>query len=374
MGGVCDESTSECACRVLASRAAGRSPAALAGLLRRVGQVVSRAEAVRAEAIAEAERTDAARQEGFTSTTAWLIAVSGEPAPICRSQIAVADALQVMPETRTALAAGEVSASRVRLLADAQALAPEAFARDEGKLVSEAAVASSQQLPQVLAAWKRATDAAAAEAAAARLHTRRALHLSKGWSDMLHLSGDLDPESGLVVLSAIQALADPANLDPSDTRTPAQCRADALVEICRRYQQPQGETSHPVPQITVTIPWNTLQTGKGVVDTPAGPITAEAGRRLACDATISRIILDPEGTPVEAGRAPRVPPPAMRRALALRDQHCTWPGCDRPAHWCDAHHIIHWANGGKTELANLRLLCPQHHTSAHQDGWRPQRE
>ena len=101
---------------------------------------------------------------------------------------------------------------------------------------------------------------------------------------------------------------------------------------------------------------------------------AESARRLCCDATVSRVLLDPDRVPVEIGRATRVIPPALRRTLDLRDQHCTYPGCDVPARWCDAHHIIHWADGGKTCLSNLRLLCSRHHSAAHQKDWHPQRE
>jgi len=181
---------------------------------------------------------------------------------------------------------------------------------------------------------------------------------------MLRLNGELDPESGLIVQDAIRSLAEAANLDPADTRTPAQARADALVEICRRHLQGGNGSVRP-PRVLVTIPWNTLQTGQGLVDTEAGPITAETARRLTCDATVSRVLLDPDGIPVEMGRATRIIPPGLRKALDLRDGGCTHPGCHVPARWCDAHHIQHWADGGRTDLANLRLLCRKHHHDTH---------
>ena len=100
----------------------------------------------------------------------------------------------------------------------------------------------------------------------------------------------------------------------------------------------------------------------------------EAARRLACDATVSCIVVQEDGTPVAAGEARRVISPALRRALELRDKGCTHPGCDIPARWCDAHHIVHWADGGKTVLANLRLLCRQHHRHEHDHQLYPQRK
>ncbi len=352
----------------------GVSNAGLAEGLRELGRLEARVVARRAEYLAEAERRGVARQEGYGSTTAWLMAVSGDPAAVCRSRLAVAASLQEMPETREAFAVGEVSEPRVRLLAQAQALAPEQFARDESVLVAEAAAVSSKRLPQVLAVWRRTTDPQGAEADADRLHTLRALHLSPAWSGMVHVSGDLDPEGGGVVLAALRSLSESAALDPTDTRTPAQCRADALVEVCRRHLDGGPGATSRRPQVTVTVPWDSLRRGSGVVDTEAGPITVEAVRRLACDAALSRVITSRDGSPTEAGEARRVIPPALRRALEARDQGCTHPGCDVPARWCDAHHIVHWADGGKTQLANLRLYCRAHHRQAHNHQPHPRRQ
>jgi hypothetical protein len=372
LGGVCNDPNG-CACEVLAARPQGLPPARLADLLRRISRLSARADACRAECIAEAERTGAARREGYGSTTAWLMAVEGEPARVCRSQVAVAAALREMPDTKAAFAAGEVSESRVRLLSQAQALAPEQFAQEEASLVAQAAAASSSRLPQLLAQWKRRADPGAAEQEAERLHTRRALYIGPAWSGMVHISGDLDPEGGMIVLNTLRLLSEGAALDPADTRTPEQRQADALVEICSRHVQHGGSSRPARPQLLVTVPWNTLRSGKGIVDTEAGALSGQAARRLACDATVSRVILDADSVPVEMGRATRVIPPAIRKALDLRDQGCSHPGCDMPARFCDGHHIVHWAEGGRTDLANLRLLCRRHHRAAHHYQAYPQR-
>jgi hypothetical protein len=55
----------------------------------------------------------------------------------------------------------------------------------------------------------------------------------------------------------------------------------------------------------------------------------------------------------------------MRRAVVARDRHCRFPGCDRPSAWCDAHHVVHWADGGATSVENLLLLCRRHHRMIH---------
>ena len=88
-------------------------------------------------------------------------------------------------------------------------------------------------------------------------------------------------------------------------------------------------------------------------------------RCYACDCTISRVVFGPGSETLDIGRATRIVPPAMRRALIARDRHCQHPGCDRSHRWCDAHHLQHWADGGATALTNLKLLCRYHHTQAH---------
>ena len=101
----------------------------------------------------------------------------------------------------------------------------------------------------------------------------------------------------------------------------------------------------------------------------AGPITGEAARRIACDAGITRVITDGPSQPLDVGRRTRTVPPALRTALVVRDRGCVFPGCDRPPPWTDAHHLVHWADGGVTSLDNLALLCRRHHRTVHERRW-----
>ncbi|MEE9299212.1 MAG: HNH endonuclease signature motif containing protein, partial [Acidimicrobiia bacterium] len=96
-------------------------------------------------------------------------------------------------------------------------------------------------------------------------------------------------------------------------------------------------------------------------------ITPDTARRVACDASISRVVTRGESEILDVGRTTRTIPAAIRKALIIRDRHCQHRGCDRPHRWCDAHHITHWAHGGPTSLDNLTLLCRRHHRAAHQD-------
>ncbi|MDP9299060.1 MAG: HNH endonuclease [Actinomycetota bacterium] len=98
----------------------------------------------------------------------------------------------------------------------------------------------------------------------------------------------------------------------------------------------------------------------------AGPIPAETARRLACDASVMRVVMSGRSEPLDVGRRTSVVSPAIRRAVIVRDRRCRFPGCDRPHTWCDAHHVVHWADGGPTALPNLVLLCRRHHRIIHQ--------
>ncbi|MFD0820970.1 HNH endonuclease signature motif containing protein, partial [Micromonospora zhanjiangensis] len=98
-------------------------------------------------------------------------------------------------------------------------------------------------------------------------------------------------------------------------------------------------------------------------------ITAAAARRLACDAGIVPAVLAGAGQVLDLGRQRRLFSGPLRRALVLRDGGCAFPGCDRPPRWTDGHHIVHWADGGETSLANAVLLCRYHHRVVHRGEW-----
>jgi hypothetical protein len=100
-----------------------------------------------------------------------------------------------------------------------------------------------------------------------------------------------------------------------------------------------------------------------------GPISAEAVRRISCDAGVSRVITDPASVPLDLGRETRTVTVGQWAALVVRDRGCAFPGCTRPSEWCIAHHILHWADGGPTNLDNLVLLCGFHHRRVHHHGW-----
>lgn len=108
--------------------------------------------------------------------------------------------------------------------------------------------------------------------------------------------------------------------------------------------------------------------GHGAELDHVGPAPVAVARRLACDASVMRIVMAGRPEPLDVGRRTKVVPPSMRRAVIVRDRNCRFPGCDRPHAWCDAHHVVHWADGGPTAIHNLLLLCRRNHRLVHRPG------
>jgi hypothetical protein len=212
-------------------------------------------------------------------------------------------------------------------------------------------------------------DVARAEADA---HAARALWVQPYDDGGVCVRGRLDPETGALFLAALEPLTAARAADPDDSRTVAQRRADAFGELLRLASDrlDSAEPATAVPTIVVTLAYNELvsQTAGGALDTGIA-LTAQAARRLSCDAAVIPAVLGSRGELLDIGRKTRVIPSAIRRALAVRDGRCRFPGCARPPARCHAHHIQHWAEGGDTSLANLVLLCHHHHRVVHLDGW-----
>jgi len=96
-------------------------------------------------------------------------------------------------------------------------------------------------------------------------------------------------------------------------------------------------------------------------------VPAETLRRVACDCGLVAVRHD--GQALDIGRRTRSIPPAIRRALMLRDHGCAFPGCTH-TRFLHAHHIEHWLHGGETSVANCLSLCSHHHHLVHEGGWK----
>jgi Domain of unknown function (DUF222)/HNH endonuclease len=190
---------------------------------------------------------------------------------------------------------------------------------------------------------------------------------------MVRLDGNLDPETGETLITALRAVldADARARDPEDNRSPAQRRADALGEVCRQWldRSDRMAVAGERPHVTVIVDLLTLQGADGKSEFGhTGPILPQITQLWMCDASIARVVLGPKSEPLDIGRSTPVVPAPMRRAVVVRDRTCRFPGCDHPHPWCDAHHVVHWADGGRTPLGNLVLLCRRHHRLIHDPG------
>jgi Domain of unknown function (DUF222)/HNH endonuclease len=182
----------------------------------------------------------------------------------------------------------------------------------------------------------------------------------------------LDTEGKATVEAALGPLSAPQPRDGEpDLRGSDRRRGDALLTLVRR-----AVASAPVvpaaakAQLFVTVDYQQLRDSLGagttIGGTDAGTVLApETVRRLACDAALLPIVLGGRGEVLDLGHTRRLFTPAQVKRLWLRDGGCTYPGCTMPPTFTDAHHLVHWADGGPTNLDNAALLCGHHHTIVH---------
>jgi len=154
-------------------------------------------------------------------------------------------------------------------------------------------------------------------------------------------------------------------------RRPAN-RADALVAMAETMlaHGPAARDGGERYQAVVLVDADVLDSaGEGRCHIEDGPaLAAETATRMTCDAAVVAMSLRNGGEPLNVGRSTQAIPPAIRRALRVRDGGCRFPGCTQ-RRFVDGHHIVHWARGGETSLSNLCLLCRFHHRAVHEGGY-----
>jgi hypothetical protein len=208
----------------------------------------------------------------------------------------------------------------------------------------------------------------------------------------LVIKARMPAEQGALIIKALEMAMEKDFVADSDTKDEpvAARRADALANIAETYMnndESSGSTADRY-QVVVHVTAETSDLGDAadvtaetfrIEDGPHvtaetsriedGPhVTAETSRRICCDSTVIKIKEDESGEPLSIGRRSRTIPPAIRRALRVRDGGCRFPGCTH-TRFVDGHHIRHWADGGETRLDNLVLLCRHHHHLVHEGGF-----
>jgi len=371
----------------------------LTGAVQELHRLACRAQAQMSRMVAEVDVRGAAVELGAPSTASWLTwglrlhpgaakravrdarALHIDPAgPLVPVTAAAEPEPASQPEpgrlgvTRAAFAAGDLSGEQVSEIVTAVDDLPaevdtETRRRGEAFLVDQARTRGPHQLARLAKHLLHTLDPDRGDRLDLLERAQAAgqgLTITKKARGGFRLRGELDDELGAKLLTTLDPLAAPrpaSDGTPDERSVPARY-ADALGDLLQiamsSGQLPSSGGARPTVVVTIALAalLRQLATAGGELRW-AGPISAEAARRLACDA----------GEPLDVGRLSYPVTAAIRRALELRDGGCAFPGCERPPAWCAAHHIDHWADGGITALSNLVLLCDRHHVVVHHQGW-----
>jgi hypothetical protein len=349
------------------------SDAELGDLLVAERREMDRQEAVFAGHLRAFDERKGHQREGATSAIAWMKSRCGLSGGGAAQRMDIARELPSITGADDCFRNGEISFHNAAVLARTAAeIGPEAAAMASPALVDAAQKVDPDRMRLIGRQLRHTVDPDGALAQALRDHARRRLSVSQSFDGLFSVDGLLDAEGGALLRTALDALSAPL---PNDDRTAVQRRADALVELAAR-QLRRGElpmSGGVRPHLIVTATDDAISGERDAAPADllgVGAIPAATLQRLACDADLSEIIVSPSGEPLDVGRARRTAPPQMRRALVKRFQGCSWPGCDRPPAWTEAHHVLPWSKSRETKLDNLVPLCRVHHRYVHEDGWR----
>ena len=291
-------------------------------------------------------------------------------------RLTVGEQLPRLAKSAEALEAGEIGFAHLSVLARTLSIvakdSPTALV-DEQELLEKAKTSTPGRLWHYCIRLRHALNAEAVAAEQRFAAEERWLRLAPFEDGSVSVSGRLDSIGGAALRTALEPLS--RRMGEGDDRCLDRRMADSLVELATLAldggRLPHVASQRPHLQVTTT-----LETLLGLAGSPAAdmefaqPVATATVQRLACDSSISRVIFGPDSTVIDAGRARRVVSGSARRALNARDQYCRWPGCERPASRSAAHHLVHWIEGGKTDLSNLILLCHRHHWMVHEGDWK----
>ena len=204
-----------------------------------------------------------------------------------------------------------------------------------------------------------------------RRHARRSARMANTDDGMLAVSGQFSGLDAETVATAVHAFRRPD--PPGVSRTPEQATADAIVDMAAAaLRAGQAPATHGIrPHVTIDLDYESLLRQAGVAETVwMGPLPFGEIRRLLADCGISRLLIDSDSTPVEAGPETRNVPNGLYRGLLRRDGGCIGIGCDTPAAWCDVMHLDHpYRFQGRLSLTNAALGCKLHHRRYDHAGW-----
>ncbi|MBD0323008.1 MAG: DUF222 domain-containing protein [Aldersonia sp.] len=357
----------------------------ISGLAEIVGAMNALA-GLQARVVTQIETRGLAKQLGARSTGEWLGGTGAMNPGAAERLVRTALGLDTLPEVSAALGAGEISADHAAVIVGAVAAmeqaqpdvddhglnAAESILLDVARVHAPYLVADKGR-ELLLRLQPKQVDNPAEDVTLNRLDVVRTR------TGRTKIAGDVDSLTGEKLAAALSPLSKPipaADGTPDD-RSPSQRRADGLSQLLDLYlSRGAGPAEGGVkPHVVLTARARDLAdaaTDAGTEPYPfrlewMGPVSREVAQLLACDCTVTKVIVDDHEVPLRMGRAERLVPAPLRRALVVRDVGCV--KCGAPGSWCQAHHIKPWSEGGATDIDNLALLCGRCHREIHRGYW-----
>ncbi|MBS1674255.1 MAG: DUF222 domain-containing protein [Actinobacteria bacterium] len=299
---------------------------------------------------------------------------------------------------RAALRAGTLTSAQFdaihRGLGEPPEGAEQAWSVAAAQLVDEAPSRTVEELLAHARCVRDLLDPAGAEERSAARYERRAFRTWLDQDGTRRGSMVFDDEGGAFVETAFAAALRPRRGGPrfvdadektaaadltADPRTNDQLAYDLLLDIVRAGVLADAKsvfgTRQAALRIVQTVDGDGVFAPVAVTEDGLTAVPAAVAQRRLCEAGSIVVTVDSCGNPLDVGREERLFTPAQRIGLAVRDGGCRWPGCDRPASYCEAHHIDEWhRDHGRTDIDRGILLCRFHHMELHHGGWRITRD
>jgi hypothetical protein len=318
------------------------------------------------------QETGAHLADGNATVVTWLSRLCGMSATSTADRLCVGTQLESLPNIAEALRTGAISYQSTSLLCHLrEQLGDKRDLFVEDEMLEHARNLSVAGLRYLCRYARHVADPDGFFNEAEADHTRRRLDISQMGDGMYCVDAILDPATGAAFRTALDSLA--KRLGPDDDRSHKQRMADSVGELVHHAMDegrlPRRHGVKPHVNVTTTLEGLKNEFGAPPADLELSlPVSTRTLERIACDSTISRVLLA-DSMVIDVGRATRVISAPTRRALRTRDRGCRWPGCDRQVNWSTPHHIVAWARGGPSNLPNLVLLCFFHHRLVHEGGW-----
>jgi hypothetical protein len=336
-------------------------PDQVVGSMTATARLRNRLDAYLVQLAGTADAAHLARSLRAGSTGMLVATATGDNPAVGSGIVGTARALRSCPHVAAAFRAGTLSSAQVQALRNA---APRitGFDQIEEALVELAGGVEPGELRRILTLLVGQCHPEATDADQTAQRAKRGISLSETLGGMYRIDGWLDALEGRRLREVLTALTDRSI--PGDTRTPTQARADALADLvaaAAANTRPLGTCG-----LSVLVDIDTLPDGLGATlddGQPIGPATFDLLSCAPACAVIFGVKRGDTFVPLALGRAARRASRWQWAALIARDHGCI--RCGRSPRFCEAHHIIHWKNGGLTDLSNLVLMCSRCHHDLH---------